>query len=43
MQTGKKNAKKAKDAKSGDKARDASLERKKERMYWATMTTILND
>jgi len=35
--------KKSKDAKSTDKARDASREKKKEQMYWAHMTKILTD
>ena len=36
--------KKTKDKdKSTDKARDASREKKKERLYWASMTKILND
>lgn len=38
-----KNKKKSKDSKSTDKARDASREKKKERMYWASMTKILTD
>jgi len=39
----KKGAKKSKDSKSTDKARDASREKKKDRLYWASMTKILTD
>ena len=38
-----KKQKKSKDSKSTDKARDASREKKKEKMYWAQMTKILSD
>lgn len=38
-----KNKKKGKDSKSTDKARDASREKKKERLYWSTMTKILTE
>ena len=34
---------KGKDSKSTDKARDASREKKKERIYWEKMTKILTD
>ena len=37
------NQKKMKDSKSTDKARDASREKKKEKIYWAQMTKILTD
>jgi len=37
------NKSKGKDSKSTDKARDASREKKKERMYWGNMTKILTD
>jgi len=43
MMGGAKNNKKSKDSGSNDKARDASREKKKERMYWASMTKILTD
>ena len=35
--------KKNKDSKSTDKTRDASREKKRERLYWASMTKILTD
>ena len=35
--------KKSKDSKSTDKARDASREKKKDKMYWAQMTKILTE
>ena len=38
-----KNSKKSKDSKSTDKARDASREKKKEKLYWAKMTEILSE
>lgn len=34
---------KSKESKSTDKARDASREKKKEKLYWAQMTKILTD
>ena len=40
---GKGNGSKKKESKSGDKARDASREKKKEKIYWEKMTTILSD
>lgn len=43
MMNAKNKKNKGKDSKSTDKARDASREKKKERMYWATMTKILTD
>ena len=43
MMNAKSKKSKGKDSKSTDKARDASREKKKERMYWASMTKILTD